>query len=89
MVCSYVAELENYRLPPVPVLGHVMRKAGNHNAGKARHLRKPPQRKEKGDRYHVDALYTPRHNQYRVPTVLYPFYCGADIDIEVSTNTFV
>jgi hypothetical protein len=28
------------RLPPVPALGHVMRKAGNHHAGKARHLRK-------------------------------------------------
>jgi hypothetical protein len=50
-----VPVLEKYRLPPVPALGHVMRKAGNHHAGKARHLGKLPQRKEKGDRYHVDA----------------------------------
>src|SRR5258708_9101970 len=47
--------LEKYRLPPVPALGHVMRKAGNHHAGKASHLGKLPQRKEKGDMYHVDA----------------------------------
>jgi hypothetical protein len=50
-----VPVLEKYSLPPVPALGHVMRKAGNHHAGKARHLGKLPQRKEKGDRYHVDA----------------------------------
>jgi hypothetical protein len=43
-----VPVLEKYRLPPVPALGHVMRKAGNHHAGKARHLGKLPQRKEKG-----------------------------------------
>jgi hypothetical protein len=29
-------------------LGHVMRKAGNHHARKARHLGKLPQRKETG-----------------------------------------
>jgi hypothetical protein len=50
-----VPVLEKYRLPPVPALGHVMRKAANHHAGKARHLGKLPQRKENGDRYHVDA----------------------------------
>ena len=50
-----VPVLEKYRLPPVPALGHVMRKAANHHAGKARHLGKLPQRKEKGERYHVDA----------------------------------
>jgi hypothetical protein len=26
---------EKYRLPPAPALGHVVRKAGNHHAGKA------------------------------------------------------
>ena len=46
---------EKYSLPPVPALGHVMRKAGNHHAGKAGHLGKLPQGKEKGDRDHVDA----------------------------------
>ena len=44
-----VPVLEKYSLPPVPALGHVMRKAGNHHAGKARHLGKLPQRKEEGD----------------------------------------
>jgi hypothetical protein len=43
-----VPVIEKYSLPPVPALGHVMRKAGNHHAGKARHLGKLPQRKEKG-----------------------------------------
>ena len=43
-----VPVLEKYRLPPVPALGHVMRKAGNHHAGKARHLGKLPRWKEKG-----------------------------------------
>jgi hypothetical protein len=43
-----VPVLEEYRLPPVPALGHVMRKAGNHHARKARHLGKLPQRKETG-----------------------------------------
>jgi hypothetical protein len=50
-----VPVLEKYRFPPVPALGHVMRKAGNHHAGEARHLGKLPQRKENGDRHHVDA----------------------------------
>ncbi len=50
-----VPVLEKYSLPPVPALGHVVRKAGNHHAGKASHLGKLPQRTEKGDRYHVDA----------------------------------
>ncbi len=35
-----VPVLEKYSLPPVPALGHVMRKAGNDHAGKARHLGK-------------------------------------------------
>lgn len=33
-------------LPPVPALGHVMRKVGSHHAGKIRHLGKLTQRKE-------------------------------------------
>jgi hypothetical protein len=47
--------LKKISLPPVPPLGHVVRKAGNHHAGKPRHLGKLPQRTEKGVRYHVDA----------------------------------
>jgi hypothetical protein len=54
-----VPVLEKYSLPPVPALGKVMRKAGNHHAGKARHLGKLPQRKEKGDRYHGRRISSP------------------------------
>jgi hypothetical protein len=53
-----VPVLEKYCLPPVPALGHVMRKAGNHHAGEARHLGKLPQSNEMGDGYHVDASRT-------------------------------
>jgi hypothetical protein len=45
-----VPVLENYRLSPVSALGHVMRKAGNRQASKARHRGKLPQKKETGDR---------------------------------------
>jgi hypothetical protein len=53
-----VPVLEKYSLPLAPALGHMMRKAGNHHAGKARHLGKLPTKERKGDRYHVDAYPT-------------------------------
>jgi len=53
-----VPVLEKYRLPPVPALGHVMRKAGNHHAGKGASSWQTTTKERTGDRYHVDACPT-------------------------------